>query len=112
MPITLKEAVDDALSTVRLVPRWRLDADQWEPVATALGELDEAIAAGDTGAVRRAMDALEELGPTRLIPIARATGSDAPPREPPARVLELVNTLVHPSNGWSGQPRPPTATKP
>lgn len=112
MPITLQEAVDDALSTVRLVPRWQLDADEWQPVEAALDDLDQAIASGDVRAVRAAMTALEDLGPTRLIAIPRSSAADAPPRDPPERVLELVNTLVHPSSGWSSQSQPPPTTKP
>ncbi len=110
MPITLQEAVDDALSTVRLVPRWQLDTDEWQPVEAALDDLDQAINSGDVRAVRAAMTALEDLGPTRLMAIH--AGSEAPPRDPPERVLELVNTLVHPSSGWSGESQPPATTKP
>jgi hypothetical protein len=112
MPISLQEAVDDALSTVRLVPRWRLDADEWQPVEAALDDLDQAITSGDVKAVRFAMSALEDLGPTRLMAIPRSATADQPPRDPPSRVLELVNTLVHPSSGWSGQSRPPATSKP
>ena len=111
MPITLQEAVDDALSTVRVVPRWQLDADEWQPVEAALDDLDQAIASADVRAVRAAMTALEDLGPTRLMAIPRSSTADAPPRDPPERVLELVNTLVHPSRGWSNQAQPPTTTE-
>jgi len=112
MPITLQEAVDDALSTVRLVPRWQLDPDEWQPVEAALDDLDQAINSGDVRAVRAAMTALEDLGPTRLMAIPRSATVDVPQRDPPDRVLELVNTLIHPSSGWSDQSPPPATTKP
>ena len=111
MPLTFQEAVEDALSTVRLVARWNLAADEWPAVEAALAELRNAVESGRAADVRRAQNGLEDLGPRRLAAIARLpSGEPAPRNAPPVAVLELVNTLVHPSGGWSGSTRSSATT--
>lgn len=107
MALSFEEAVEDAMSTVRLVPRWQLAPDQWPAAEAALQQLQAAVESGRAPEVRRAQEALEDLGPTRLGAILRSDTAAAPPRDPPpAAVLELVNTLVHPTGGWSTPGRP------
>lgn len=98
------ETVGDALTTVRLVPRWTLASEHWDGVADALKELGSAIRSGNPKLVRRASENLDSLyPPTRLSAIPHGRAS-APRREPaPPGVMELVNTLVHPSGGWSAE---------
>jgi hypothetical protein len=95
------ETVDDALTTVRLVPRWTLANQHWAGVADALKQLDSAIRSGQEKQVRKAAENLDSLyPPTRLAAIPHGPASAG--REPaPPEVLELVNTLIHPSGGWS-----------
>lgn len=96
------EVVGDALTTVRLVPRWTLATADWDGVADSLRQLAAAVESGNPKLVLRASEQLDSLyPPTRLSAIPHgATGS--PRREPPPPdVMELVNTLVHPSGGWS-----------
>lgn len=97
------DVVDDVLTTVRIVPRWPLPADGWPDVEAALAALQQAFESGDARQVRRAGANLESLGPvTRLAAISGRPG--APPRvPPPPSILELVNTLIHPSGGWGSQ---------
>ena len=96
------EAVADALTTVRLVPRWTLPSAHWEGVSDALEVMAAAVRSGNPKLVRKASQGLDGLyPPTRLSAIPRAGGA-APQRvPPPPDVMELVNTLVHPSGGWS-----------
>lgn len=91
------ETVKDALTTIRLVPRWHLRNEDWPAVEQALREVYEAVKSQDALAVHRAARELEGFGPTRLAAITRTTDLPAPPPEP---VLDLVNTLVHPGGGW------------
>ncbi len=97
---TFEETVEDALTTVRLVPRWHLDAAEWPLVAGSLTRLAEAIAAGDLRAVHAALGELEDHGPTRLAAIARGATGDAGRQAPPPAIMDVVNTLIHPSHGW------------
>jgi hypothetical protein len=97
-----EEIVEDALTTVRLVPRWDLEPEEWHMVQAALERLDRSVAARDAPGVRQALEDIEAHGPTRLAAIPRAA-TDAPVRrEPPQGVLDLVNTLIHPSATWTG----------
>lgn len=110
--MSLEEIVADALTTVRLVPRWQLAPEAWTDVQAALDRLHTAIAAGDATEVRRSLTALEDVGPTRLFIVGRSTSDAAPRRDPPpSSVLELVNTLVHPTSGWAARDQPPTASR-
>ena len=61
MTVTFQEAVADALTTVRLVPRWKLDAGGWSRVDAALEALRGAVASGRASEVARASGALEML---------------------------------------------------
>lgn len=93
------DALADALTTVRLVPRWQLAAGEWSTVEAALARLETAIQAQDGRALARALEQLEDHGPSRLAAIPRSGGE--PTGEPPRPVLDLVNTLVHPTGGWT-----------
>lgn len=96
------DVVSDALTTVKLVPRWTLPEDNWLGVADALKSLDAAISAGASKDVRRAAAHLDSLyPPTRLAAIPRSSGK-AKQGPPPPEVMELVNTLIHPEGGWGG----------
>ena len=96
------ETVGDALTTVRLVPRWTLASQHWSGVADALKLLDSAIRSGEEKQVRKASENLDSLyPPTRLAAIPHGPASAARREPPPPEVLELVNTLIHPSGGWS-----------
>ena len=99
---TFEETVEDALTTVRLVPRWDLDAAGWLSVEEGLQRLDRAVGERDASGIRSALADIEAHGPTRLAAIPRTSGASEMRREPPRAVLDLVNTLVHPSAGWAG----------
>jgi hypothetical protein len=97
-----EEAAADALTTVRLIPRWKLTPPAWTAVADALNEMDAALASGEVRQVRRASETLDALGPvTRLSAIPRSARAGQPHEPPPPGVLELVNTLIHPTGGWA-----------
>jgi hypothetical protein len=93
------DALQDALTTVRLVPRWQLAAGEWSAVEVALARFGTAIASQDGRALAQALEQLEDHGPSRLAAIPRSGGE--PAGEPPRPVLDLVNTLVHPTGGWA-----------
>jgi hypothetical protein len=102
MTAQFDEAVADALTTVRLIPRWKLTPPAWDAVAVALRDMDSAVASGDVKHLRRSSETLDALGPvTRLSAIPRGAQAGHPHEPPPPGVLELVNTLVHPTGGWS-----------
>ncbi|HEV8053524.1 MAG: hypothetical protein H0V04_02170 [Chloroflexi bacterium] len=105
------ETLQDALSTVRLIPRWQLTAEAWSEVAAALARVDDAVSHGDRRALGGALEELERYGPTRLVSIPRTGGTDG--REPPPRqILDIVNTLVHPAQGWAAHSAPETQRGP
>lgn len=92
----------DIDSTLELVPRWRLDATEWEAVGADLQRLTEAQAAGDGKAADAALVALEDHGPTRLAAIrGREDPAVSARRPPPEPVTELLNSMVHPAGGWT-----------
>lgn len=96
------DTVGDALTTVRLVPRWTLASQHWDGVAEALRDLESAFRSGERKRVNKAAEHLDSLyPPTRLSAIPHGSESAARREPPPPEVLELVNTLIHPSNGWS-----------
>lgn len=97
----MEEVVGDALTTVAIVPRWKLEPVDWPAVVAALRVLDQAIASGDPKQVHRASEALDALyPPTRLSAIPRGSGAEH--RDPPPpEVMELVNMLIHPAGGWT-----------
>jgi hypothetical protein len=98
------ETVGDALTTVRLVPRWTLASEHWDGVADALKDLDAAIRSGSGKLVQRASENLDSLyPPTRLSAIPHGQASTPHRVPPPPDVMELVNALVHPSGGWSAE---------
>jgi hypothetical protein len=103
VPPTVDELVADALTTVRLVPRWQLPARAWPEIESALVRLDEAMTVRDPARIHKILDELERHGPTRLTPIGRTPeGGQRPGGEaPPRAVLDLVNRLVHPAGGWA-----------
>ncbi len=98
------ESVQDALTTIRLVPRWELAPGEWTSVEAALTQLEAAISSRDGRALARALVQLEDHGPRRLaaIPSSSHAGFE---ESPPPPVLELVNSLVHPAGGWAGSDR-------
>jgi hypothetical protein len=94
--------VGDALTTVRLVPRWTLAASEWSGVAAALRGLATAVESGNPKQVLKASEHLDSLyPPTRLSAISHGSAGGPRREPPPPDVMELVNTLVHPSGGWS-----------
>jgi hypothetical protein len=108
MQTSFASIVEDALATVRLVPRWQLPADQWPGVLDALAGLEAALASGRSGAVRKALLLLEARGPHRLAAITSAESQSSSPEPPPA-VRELVNQLVHPVTSWTERSGSPEA---
>lgn len=104
MPPLSDDQLGEVLSTVRLVPRWRLSPAAWEGMEAALRTLQRAIGSDDERATFAALAEVERFGPTRLASIGadqeHGPGHDerVPPPEP---VVELLNTLVHPTGGWS-----------
>ncbi|MEO7119198.1 MAG: CATRA system-associated protein [Candidatus Limnocylindrales bacterium] len=98
--MTFDEVAADALTTVRLVPRWELDPDAWAAVEACLDRLAAAIATRDQRALRRALTELEDHCPTRLSAIRREPGSVDQRGAPPTAILDIVNTLIHPAHGW------------
>jgi hypothetical protein len=104
MQTSFDAIVQDALTTVRLVPRWQLPADQWPGVLDALAELEAALASGRPGSVRKALRVLEARGPHRLAAITSGSESQTSSPEPPVAVRELVNQLVHPVTSWTERP--------
>jgi hypothetical protein len=98
--------VEDVMSTLRLVPRWKLATGEWDEVLGSLNRLRIAMDRGDEAEVLSALDRIERLGPTRLASIAASasSGSGLEPRLPPQPVIEILNTLVHPAGGWA-EPR-------
>jgi hypothetical protein len=101
MQTSFDAIVEDALTTVRLVPRWGLSADRWPGVLDALRGLEAALASGRPGSVRKALIVLESRGPHRLAAIPSGSESQMSPPEPPPAVRELVNQLVHPITSWT-----------
>ena len=96
------DTVGDALTTVRLVPRWTLANQHWDGVAEALRALEVAIRSGEQKRVNKAAERLDSLyPPTRLSAIPHGSESAVRREPPPPDVLELVNTLIHPSDGWA-----------
>lgn len=95
------ESVQDALTTIRLVPRWQLAPAEWTAVEAALTKLASAISSRDARALARALVELEDHGPRRLAAIPSTAGPHHD-ESPPRPVLDLVNTLVHPAGGWAG----------
>ena len=79
------DEVDDLL---RLVPEWRLAADEWHEVRDGLVRLRRALSDGDGAAAERAVIVLEELAPTRLGSMGDAEPDETQP--PPPVVTELV----------------------
>lgn len=91
-----EDMLADALTTVRLIPRWQLPEETWPQVEEAIARLEEGVRQRDGRAVSAALRDIEDRGPTRLSMIGRDAGSGADERRaPPPRVLDLVNTLVH-----------------
>ena len=101
MQTSFSSIADDALSTARLVPRWHLAPEQWPAVQDALAQLLAALASGRAGAVRKALIALEDLGPVRLAAITSGSEAEMARAEPPPLIRELVNQLVHPPRSWT-----------
>ena len=101
-----EEVAEDALTTVRLVPRWQLEPAAWASVAACLARLADAIAARDARAVHRALTELEDHGPTRLSAIRRDPSAGDRRAAPPPAILDVVNTLVHPARGWNASTDP------
>lgn len=102
---SFEETLADALTSVRLVPRWTLAKPAWGAVADALQKLADAIATGDPRLVQRATERLDACyPPTRLAAIRSTHGAEGRREVPPPEVMELVNTLVHPSGGWPEEP--------
>jgi hypothetical protein len=99
-----EDLVADVMSTLRLIPRWRLGGDQWDAVGGSLGRLAEGMSSDDAPAVASALEEIERHGPSRLASIARPDPGAGLGRErtaPPEPVLEILNTLVHPAGGWT-----------
>jgi hypothetical protein len=102
MSDSFDDVVADALTTVRLVPRWTLEGSDWDGVAGSLRQLATAVESGNPKLVIRASEALDSLyPPTRLSAIPHGSAGGPRREPPPPDVMELVNTLVHPSGGWS-----------
>ncbi len=105
---TFEDTLRDALTTVRLIPRWQLASADWSAVEIALARFEAAVEARDGRALGRALEELEDHGPSRLaaIPRTAVASSSQPPSD---RILDLVNTLVHPEGGWTdaAPSRPP-----
>lgn len=96
------ETLADALTTVRLLSRWRLPARDWPEVEAALVRLSHAAQDGDARGLARALRDIEDRGPTRLARISSAPSADptvSDGRAPPRIILDLVNTLIHPAEG-------------
>jgi hypothetical protein len=97
--------VADVMSTLRLIPRWRLAPDEWGPVRASLERLADAMDRGDAAAAATALEEIEGRGPSRLASVSRSSAtieSFAGPTSPPEPILEILNTLVHPAGGWTG----------
>ena len=98
-----EDFVADVMTTLRLIPRWRLPTEEWGSVQASLERLSDAMDRGDAGAVATALEEVEARGPGRLASIARSAPGGAVDRmAPPDPVLEILNTLVHPAGGWTG----------
>jgi hypothetical protein len=100
-----EDFVADVMSTLRLIPRWRLTPDEWDPVRASLERLAGAMDRGDAPAAATALEEIEGRGPSRLASVSRSSAtneSSAGPTSPPEPVLEILNTLVHPAGGWTG----------
>jgi hypothetical protein len=106
---TFDETLADALTTVRLVPRWDLEPDEWSAVETALEQMSDAAVNRDHKALFRGLEALESHGPSRLAAIARSSGPER--REAPPQILDLVNTLIHPASGWEREAQPEPSSR-
>ena len=104
--VTFDEAV--TRQAARLVPRWTLHADEWPRVDAALGRLRASIASGSAREVTGALAQAGRLGLTRLSAAGGSTAPASTREAPPPAVLELVNTLVHPSDGWTSRSQPPS----
>ncbi len=102
-----EEAVEDVMSTLRLIARWRLGSEGWDEVLVCLHRLSDAMARGEKAAVYAALDDVERLGPSRLASIARSGSAsrheDSDRLVPPEPVMEILNMLIHPADGW-GRP--------
>lgn len=95
----LRAAVLGVLAGVRA---WRLPAARWPAVLELLQELEAALAAGAPDEAAAVAAELEVMGPDRVVP----AGSAPPSEQPPPRVLERLNHLVHSLGGVTARPQP------
>jgi hypothetical protein len=114
IPDRAARRVREVLETAR---GWQLKEAEWPVVADSLGLLEQALAAGDVGAVHRVLDDIESFDPglriTRGIPIPRDAPLDAStpanrPRAAPDSISQgmiggILNRLVHASDPGDGR---------
>jgi|SRR5580693_168806 hypothetical protein len=97
-PLTADER-EEALQLLCDVRQWRLPEPRWTWVTEALEQLASALAAADGAAARQAVAVLEQVGPTRAIPLG------TPPAGPaPAPILLRTAELIHSLTSLDGDP--------
>lgn len=94
---------EEAVWTLSQVLRWELSATRWDRLGAMLDALGDAVAEAEPDAIAAATADLELAGPMRITPIS-APGAE--PREPPPRIRERVNELIHLLRGGAGDPEP------
>ncbi|MFG2962181.1 CATRA system-associated protein [Streptomyces sp. NPDC048288] len=85
---------DEALAVLFCVSRWRLPAQVWNDVATAVGNLASALASGDVDAAEAAVVDLEMLSDDRAGGIGEPSDEPAPPQ-----VRDISVYLIHSLGG-------------
>jgi hypothetical protein len=117
IPERARQRVREVLEAAR---GWQLKESEWPVVADSLGLLEEALAAGNVGAVHRVLDDIESFDPglriMRGIPISREAplGASTPPDRPRAApdsisqgmIGGILNRLVHASDPGDGRKGP------
>jgi hypothetical protein len=97
-PLTADER-EEALQLLRDVRQWRLPEPRWKWVTEAVEQLASALAAVDGAAAGQAVATLEQVGPTRAIPLGTAPVVPAP-----APVLQRIAVLIHSLTSLDGDP--------
>ncbi len=94
-PLANAAARGEALDALQAASGWRLAEAGWVSVAPILDAMLAALEGGNLDALQAATADLERLKPERIVKI----GTE--PAEPPPRVRERLNRLVHALGGAS-----------
>ena len=97
MPTIDDEAREELRLTLHVVPGWALSPAGWRAIEGSLIGVRHALERDDRGALFRHLAEIDRAAPARLARLSPGDGAgDGSSSSPPAIVLELVNSLVHP----------------